>query len=87
MQAMTALEFRHLTEPTRIATLTKLRGAVEPILANNNLPHFTNHDVAHSDRLVGLVGDLVRPIQETEKRLSPLELELLSHLIHAPVAE
>ncbi len=43
--------------------LTALRSAVAPILANNLLPHFTDHSVDHSDNLVSLVDQLQEGIK------------------------
>jgi hypothetical protein len=37
--------YRHLTDATKLHRLGALRAAVEPILANNLLPHLTAHDV------------------------------------------
>jgi hypothetical protein len=56
-------EFRHLHNEQQRALLIRLRGAVAPILSNNLLPHFTDHTVAHSDRLTVLVDQLITPIQ------------------------
>lgn len=72
-----APQFIHVTDPTVKARLVNLRESVAPILANNLLPHFTDHSVAHSDSLAVYVDDLIAPLQATEKRLSPDELFIL----------
>ncbi len=69
--------FMHLNDPTVKARLVNLRESVAPILANNLLPHFTDHSVAHSDSLARYVDDLIAPVQATEKRLSEDELFIL----------
>ena len=54
-----------------------LRERVAPILANNLLPHFTDHSVQHSDHVTQLLDDLLRPMQATDHRLRPRELIIL----------
>ncbi len=44
------------------ALLISLRQAVEPILANNFLPHLTDHSVRHSDSLIELLNSLLNPL-------------------------
>ena len=51
--------FGYLEDNSRI---TNLRNSVEPILANALLPHFTDHTVDNSDRVVTIVNDLIRPV-------------------------
>ena len=68
--------FRHLRDPHR-TLISSLREAVAPILANNLLPHFTDHSVDHSDRLTTLVDELIEPIQSGQHALSPTELAVL----------
>jgi hypothetical protein len=68
--------FRHLEGHHR-TLISSLRGAVAPILANNLLPHFTDHSVDHSDRLTTLVDDLIEPIQSGQHALSQTELSVL----------
>lgn len=41
--------FKHLSDEKSRALLITLRAKTAPILANNILPHFTDHSVAHSD--------------------------------------
>ena len=59
-----------------IPRIRVIREAVAPILANNLLPHFTDHSVTHSDRLVSLLAHLVR-IMDRKQRLSPDESFIL----------
>ena len=54
-----APSWKHLSNETYRALLTVLRDRVAPILANNLLPHFTDHSVAHSDNLTELVDNLL----------------------------
>lgn len=51
--------WKHLANDTFRAMLTVLRERTAPILANNLLPHFTDHSVAHSDSVARLVDDLI----------------------------
>ena len=69
--------FKHLRDKVRRASLVRLRSAVAPILANNLLPHFTDHSVAHSDRLTVLIDDLVEAVQATQQPLNNCELTVL----------
>lgn len=64
-------------DETHRALVVVLRTSVAPILANNLLPHFTDHSVGHSDRLLRLIGELVAPIQNGELALTQDELVLL----------
>ena len=59
------------------ARLTSLRDAVTPILANNLLPHFTDHSVEHSDNLIGLIQKLTSPLRHTDHALEQPELVIL----------
>jgi hypothetical protein len=68
--------FRHLGDHHR-ALIESLRHAVTPVLANNLLPHFTDHSVDHSDRLTTLVDELIQPIQPGQHALSQTELAVL----------
>jgi tetratricopeptide (TPR) repeat protein len=69
--------FKHVTDLTVKARLVNLRESVAPILANNLLPHFTDHSVAHSDSLARYVDELIQPLQVTEARLNEDELFVL----------
>ncbi len=69
--------FRHLKDENGRAFLVSLRNAVEPILSNNLLPHFTDHSVGHSDRLVELADNLTKPLAYGDKRLTDNELVVL----------
>ena len=42
----------------KVARLTTIRNAVEPLLGSNYLSHFTDHSVNHSDQLCCLVDEL-----------------------------
>ena len=66
--------WKHLKSQEKISLLTTLRSKVQPILANNLLPHFTDHSVEHSDRVTQLVDDLVQPLQRSDKQLNQAEL-------------
>ena len=66
----------HLKDEGYILLLQGLRKAVSPVLANNILPHFTDHSVSHSDRLVDIINKLISPIPEN-KKLSNQELLIL----------
>ena len=57
-------KFEHLKDPSLRDSLHRLRTACAPILANNLLPHFTDHSVEHSDNVASLIDEFVRPIQE-----------------------
>jgi len=70
--------FKHLHDSTNnTAALVSLREAVAPILANNLLPHFTDHSIAHSDSLTGLVDDFIEALQGTSYALNEQELIIL----------
>src|SRR5438128_10759 len=69
--------FAHVTDSAIEARLIELRERVTPILANNLLPHFTDHSVAHSDSLVRIVDQLIQPLQQGVHRLSQDELQIL----------
>ena len=68
---------RHLNDENCRVLLLSLRNAVEPILANNLLPHFTDHSVRHSDRIVGLVDSLLNPLANGDTRPTEKELVVL----------
>lgn len=53
--------------------LESIREAVEPILGVNNLPHFTDHSVAHSDQLCSIVDHLTAPLNYTDNQLNENE--------------
>jgi hypothetical protein len=69
--------FAHITDGTIEARLIELRERVTPILANNLLPHFTDHSVAHSDSLVRIVDQLIQPLQQSAQQLTQDELQIL----------
>jgi hypothetical protein len=56
------------------ARLVMLREKVAPILANNLLPHFTDHTVTHSDQVTELVDKL---LEDAKPNLSDPELLIL----------
>lgn len=66
--------FRHLSSEVSRSRLIELRQRVTPILANNLLPHFTDHSVTHSDSLTKFIDGLVEPLQASVHRLSEDEL-------------
>lgn len=68
---------KHLGDQSNKAFLISLRDAVAPILANNLLPHFTDHSVTHSDQLTSIVDELIQPIQGGRNRLLEEELMVL----------
>lgn len=67
----------YLIDPIKSARIESLRAAVTPILANNLLPYFTAHDVAHCDRVVELIDELIYDLQTSDKHLSQSELFVL----------
>lgn len=62
-----------LTSEVEKAPIIQLREAVAPILANNILPHFTDHSVNHSDHVTQLVDYLAAPLQSSDRPLSRQE--------------
>lgn len=72
-----AARFRHLGDSVSRGRLEALRDAVKPILANNLLPHFTDHTVSHSDSLVAIIDQFINPIQSGQHALQPQELMAL----------
>src|SRR5260221_8097219 len=69
--------FGHLANERSRALVIQLRSAVEPILANNILCHFTDHSVSHSDNVCELVDALVENLHTTNYQLSEDELIVL----------
>src|SRR2546426_5008373 len=63
-----------------------VRARVQPILSTNLLPHFTDHSLAHSDRIVAILGGLLRNNIERRDKNTLSEQELvflvLSALLH-----
>ncbi len=51
--------FKYLSNEKCRALLTTLREKTAPILANNLLPHFPDHSVAHSDNVTELIDALL----------------------------
>jgi hypothetical protein len=51
--------WKHLADEGSRATLTVLRERTAPILANNLLPHFTDHSVDHSDSVTRIIDNLL----------------------------
>lgn len=68
--------FLHLKSKNYILLLQGLRKAVTPTLSNGMFPHFTDHSVEHSDRLVEIINKLIEPISE-QKKLTDQELLIL----------
>ncbi|HZL35317.1 MAG TPA: HD domain-containing protein [Tepidisphaeraceae bacterium] len=54
--------YARLAEDTLRGRLAGLRNAVQPILAGNYLPSFTDHSVEHSDRVCDLIDQLTEPL-------------------------
>lgn len=69
--------FKYIQDHGIRSRLTNLRESVSSILANNLLPHFTDHSVAHSDSLAKFIDDLVEPLQANVYKLSQDELFIL----------
>lgn len=67
----------HLENESDRVLIVSLRKAVAPILANNILPYFTDHSVAHSDNVTLLVDKLIEPLQSTQNKLNSKELIIL----------
>lgn len=68
---------KHLTSEVDRSLIVRLRESVAPILANNILPHFTDHSVIHSDHVTQLVDKLAEPLQSTSEALRAQELIIL----------
>ena len=66
--------FVHLADNNLRASLHRLRAACAPILANNLLPHFTDHTVDHADHVSQIVDEFIRPLQQGESPLGDREL-------------
>lgn len=77
MNAASPRFFEHLHNKSRKASLIRLREAVAQILANNLLPHFTDHSVQHSDHLTLVIDRLIAPLQAGSNPLSEKELMIL----------
>ena len=71
------MNFQYISSEEKVTFLNSVRDNVKPILATNLMPHFTDHSVEHSDRIVGYVDNLIKPIMETENKLSEEELTIL----------
>lgn len=59
-------------DENKVARLTTIRNAVEPLLGSNYLSHFTDHSVNHSDQLCCLVDELASSLDQ-EKALNSEE--------------
>jgi len=73
----TADLFIHLSNEIRKTRLNEIRNKIKKLLETEILSHFTDHGLAHSDRVVDNVNSLIEPIQGTPKRLSDTELFVL----------
>jgi hypothetical protein len=62
--------------PERIS-LESLRQHVTVYLNTEVLLHFTDHGIGHSDRMTGIIVDLVKPMHDRGKGLSSQELTIL----------
>jgi hypothetical protein len=65
---------KHFSLEKNRTMITMLRDKAAPILANNLLPHFTDHSVAHSDNVTKLVDNL---LEWDEPVLNDQELVIL----------
>jgi len=72
-----APDFRWLFDGVKKSRLIDLRSKVAPILDNNLLPHFTDHSVSHSDRMIEYVDKIIEPIQDNSKKITDEELYIL----------
>ncbi len=70
-------DFARLADQALRARIVTLRHAVAPVLATNNLPHFTDHSIDHSDQLCSLVDKLTSPLGESSGQLRPCEAFVL----------
>src|SRR3989442_306473 len=73
--------------PSHVQTrVLDVRARVQPILSTNLLPHFTDHSMSHSDRVVGILGGLLQNNIERRDKNTLSEQELvfliLSALLH-----
>jgi hypothetical protein len=59
--------WQRLTDGNLRGRLTNLRSAVIDLLAGNYLPSFTDHSVAHSDRICDLIDKLTEPLTEADQ--------------------
>jgi type II secretory pathway predicted ATPase ExeA len=59
--------------------IENVRETVKPILQTNLLPHFTDHSISHSDRVVGILGRLLERnlSQNSSTRLNEREIVVL----------
>jgi hypothetical protein len=69
--------FCWLSDEVKKSRLIDLRSKVSPILDINLLPHFTDHSVSHSDRMVEYVDKLIEPIQNNSRKITDKELFIL----------
>ena len=74
---MTGVCFTYMGDKEKMARLTTIRAGVERILSSTIHPHFTDHSVHHSDRMVELLGALIEPMQATQSALNDRELFVL----------
>lgn len=77
MNTVRISDFHWLCDNIKKSRLEDLRNQLTHILEINLFPHFTDHSVGHSDRLIEIVNKLIEPIQETEKKMTDEELFIL----------
>ncbi|MHA1658579.1 MAG: HD domain-containing protein [Promethearchaeota archaeon] len=77
MNQGTIIKFKWLNNELKKRELENLRSGVENILSINLLPHFTDHSVEHSDRMIEIIDEFIQPIQESDKKLKEIELVVL----------
>jgi len=70
-------DFRWLCDDKKRSRLEDLRNQITPVLEINLFPHFTDHSVGHSDRLIEIVNKLIESIQVNDKKITDEELFIL----------
>ena len=70
-------DFRWLCDGSKRIRLKDIRDLIKDILEIALFPHYTDHSVGHSDRLIGIADKLIEPIQETAKKITQEELFIL----------
>jgi|GEM_PF-1924058 len=70
-------KFKFLKKNNKKSKLIMLRDKVAPILANNLFPHFTDHSIEHSDRMIGIIDSFIKPIQSKKNKITEDELMIL----------
>ena len=76
-KAHSSADHKRLRDRGLQARLTTIRNAVEPVLRTNNFPQFTDHSVAHSDRLCSILDELTSPFIGSDRQLNNAEAFVL----------